>query len=972
MGGEKLPPQPEDIDENRPNSRLKSRVCGQISLSKNDSGKGGRNRLKNLSLAAQSLWAKKSTQDGNMLWLPLIRHMEDAAWTARKLWNSWLPEGIQQAIAAEIGEQDQAEQLAMFLAAVHDLGKATPVFQAKQACPPQRELDEQIEEKLRMAGLPMKNQREFRLGNKTPHALATQVLLEEAGCNRNAASILGAHHGKPPGIGVPDKCTVSAYGFNYHLEGEGKAAWSAVQRELVDYALNLAGFSSIDEVPVPPMAVQVLLSGLLIMTDWIVSNEHYFPYIRPNDSADSIDAALRMQNAWSNLALPAPWQAMTTVDGRKLLQQRFSFVPNALQLTVAETAADIHRPGILVMEAPMGMGKTEAALACAEIFAGKTKRSGVFFALPTQATSDSIFPRLCQWIKKLDMYGGYSINLAHGKAQFNEEFQALRGMEGSTQIGFDEESSLVVHEWFEGQKKSMLADFVAGTIDQLLLAALRQKHVMLRHLGLAGKVVIIDECHAYDAYMGQYLSRALHWLGAYGVPVIVLSATLPASKRQAVIDAYLKKSDAASEPVNLFGEPIGPAPQTPVWVESRDYPLITYTDGDEVKQRAIALEKDSKQVSLGFLLEDQLINLLEDRLSQGGCAGIIVNTVKRSQEIAQQLREHFGEETVQLLHSRFLAPDRTAKEQTLLKELGKPGGLTKRPEKRIVVGTQVMEQSLDIDFDVLITDIAPMDLLLQRIGRLHRHKRNRPEKLTQAQCLIMGCDEEGFEAGASKIYGEYLLMRTKALLPDQLQLPQDIPTLVQDTYEDEIDLAPEPGGYTQAKEKQEKRIKSKEERARKFRIDPVWSGANQNLIGWLDTDMAQQHGEAAVRDTDESMEVLLVRKNREGSLCFLPWVENGRVIPENETPPGNLGKALARQRIRLPGSLCAPWTIDNTIKELEKINSERLLAWQQSPWLKGELFLVLDQEDSANLSGYRLTYSQHNGLLYEKEAAADV
>ncbi|MBT9136939.1 MAG: CRISPR-associated nuclease/helicase Cas3 [Firmicutes bacterium] len=929
--------------------------------------------MKSLSLAAQSLWAKKSTKDGNLLWLPLIIHMKDAAWTARKLWNRWLPEGIKKAIAGEIGEQDLAKQLAMFLAAVHDLGKATPVFQAKHAYPPQRELDDVIEKNVRAAGLPMKNQREFEFANKTPHALATQVLLEEYGCNRNAAAILGAHHGKPPGIGVPDRSTISAYGFNYHLEGEGKMAWSVVQRELMSYALDLAGFSSMDEVPVPPMAAQVLLSGLLIMTDWVVSNEQYYPYIHLGDSAGSIKPEIRMQTAWRKLALPAPWQApKLLLEGHELFQSRFSFKPNTLQLAVTETAAEIHRPGIMVMEAPMGMGKTEAALACAEIFAGKTGRSGVFFALPSQATSDGIFTRLCKWIEKLDLYGGYSINLAHGRAQFNDEFQAHKRMEGSTQIGHDEESSLVVHEWFEGQKKSMLADFVAGTIDQLLLAALRQKHVMLRHLGLAGKVVIIDECHAYDAYMGQYLNRALHWLGAYGVPVVVLSATLPAAKRQDVIEAYLNKSDLAGVSVNLFGEPIGLAPQPSGWAESRDYPLLTYSDGGKVKQRSIVLEDDSKLVDLVFLVENQLVKQLEDLLSHGGCVGIIVNTVRRSQEIAQQIREHFGEEIVQLLHSRFLAPDRTTKEQTLLKELGKTGAETERPEKRIVVGTQVLEQSLDIDFDLLITDIAPMDLLLQRIGRLHRHTRRRPEKLTKAQCLIMGCDENGFEAGASNIYGEYLLMRTKSLLPNQLQIPQDIPSLVQNTYDEDFDISPEPIGYTQAKKEQKKRIDSKEERARKFRIDPVWPGSNQNLVGWLDTYMSQQHGEAAVRDIDESIEVLLVRKNGKGNICFLPWVEGGCVISENEVPPYELGKALARQRIRLPGSFCAPWNIDDTIKELEKINSARLLAWQQSPWLKGELFLVLDQENSARLSGYRLTYCQQNGLLYEKEATADV
>ena len=164
----------------------------------------------------------------------------------------------------------------------------------------------------------------------------------------------------------------------------------------------------------------------------------------------------------------------------------------------------------------MGAGKTEAALVCAEILAAKTKRTGVFFALPTQATSDGIFPRLLDWIKNLDTDSVHAIELAHGKAQFNEDYQALRLFGGDANVGEDEDDGVIVHQWFGGPKKTLLADFVAGTIDQLLLAALKQKHVMLRHLGLAGKVVVIDECHAYDAYMGQYLYRALNWLGVPG------------------------------------------------------------------------------------------------------------------------------------------------------------------------------------------------------------------------------------------------------------------------------------------------------------------------------------------------------------------------------------------------------------------------------------------------------------------------
>lgn len=155
--------------------------------------------MNNLSLAAQSLWAKKSN-DGSMLWLPLWVHMKDSAVTAQMLWNRWLPQGVKKAICSSIMEENLAEQLFVFLAAAHDLGKATPVFQVKPARPLCPELDGRIAENLAMAGLPIKPFTAFKDAKLTPHALATQVLLEQAGCSKNAAIILGAHHGKPPVI----------------------------------------------------------------------------------------------------------------------------------------------------------------------------------------------------------------------------------------------------------------------------------------------------------------------------------------------------------------------------------------------------------------------------------------------------------------------------------------------------------------------------------------------------------------------------------------------------------------------------------------------------------------------------------------------------------------------------------------------------------------------------------------------------
>lgn len=203
-----------------------------------------------------------------------------------------------------------------------------------------------------------------------------------------------------------------------------------------------------------------------------------------------------------------------------------------------------------------------------------------------------------------------------------------------------------VHQWFRGNKQALLANFVIGTVDQLLLAALAQKHVMLRHLGLAGKVVIIDECHAYDTYMNCYLDRALEWLGWYKVPVILLSATLPARRRAELVEAYQQKKAVPDAP----------------WKTSCGYPLLTWTDGAEVKQTAIPPDAPGKTVQLTTLTEPELPALLRRKLAEGGCAGVIVNTVKKAQKIAQMLRESLPDKEVQLFHAQFLMPDRAARE----------------------------------------------------------------------------------------------------------------------------------------------------------------------------------------------------------------------------------------------------------------------------------------------------------------------
>ncbi len=510
------------------------------------------------------------------------------------------------------------------------------------------------------------------------------------------------------------------------------------------------------------------------------------------------------------------------------------------------------------------------------------------------------------------------------------------------------------------------------------MGGLKQKHLALRHLGLANKVVILDECHAYDAYMSQYLYKILNWLGAYDVPVIVLSATLPVDKRKELIDAYLnQESLPANEYDPIFNKEKPEAPPLPQSTATYDYPIITFTDRGEVYQEKISGAQRSLDVVLKNLPNDeQIVAVLEDMLSEGGCAGIVVNTVKRAQNIAMRLRQFFGED-VQLLHSRFVAIDRAQKEQDLFAQLGVDSerkGI--RPQRCIVVGTQIFEQSCDLDFDILISDIGPMDLLIQRIGRLHRHQRSRPQKLLQAQCFVTGMNASGFDSGAEHIYGKYLLMNTRALLPSKITLPDDIPWLVQETYTpaglsmpSELQLE-----YGTAKGKQEQKLANKIARAKTFQISNPYKGLG-DLVGWLDTSISEdpsgKRGEAAVRDIEDSLEVLVVQR-RGKEYYLLPWISKfkGRKILSNEPPGTELARAMAECSIQLPYELC--WKLNDTIRELEKIALHELREWQRSPWLKGELFLILDEQLSTDLCGYHLHYDQRNGMISNKIDEEDV
>ena len=887
--------------------------------------------------------AGKTDPENTSLWLPLWMHLWDTAGIMERLVRYWVPESTKRAM----GFRDEETLLATarFLGGSHDIGKATVVFQANilRSLPEAR----QRLETLTPLDCPVQNSRE------SPHARAGEAILLREECPGGIASIVGAHHGKPQSCAAVDD-QLDGWESNYYPKGQ-KKIWEGFWSELLMAVLQDCGFDDIEELCELDPQEEVLLTGLLIMADWIASNTEYFPLIPVEELGSMEDYPARVDRAWERLKLPFPWEAQPGIAEPQEFAARFGFAPNAVQRAVLEAVDGTMEPGILILEAQMGVGKTEAALAAAEIMAGRFGLGGIFFGLPTQATANGIFPRLLGWADtQSEEELPQAIRLAHGMAELNETYLRLQGYGVQLEQDAPEEHQVQVHQWFRGSKQALLANFVIGTVDQLLMAALAQKHVMLRHLGLAGKVVIIDECHAYDTYMNCYLDRALEWLGWYKVPVILLSATLPARRRAELIEAYQQKKAAPDAP----------------WKTSCGYPLLTWTDGAEVKQRAIPVDTPSRTVQLTTLTEPELPALLRRKLAEGGCAGVIVNTVKKAQKIAQLLRESLPEKEVQLFHAQFLMPDRAAREDQLMERIGKESV----PESRndlIVVGTQVMEQSLDIDLDVLVTELCPMDLLLQRIGRLHRHRRSRPGPLQEAYCAILDTGEEAFDAGSEAVYGQWLLWRTRKYLPRSIRLPEDISPLVQQVYGWEQE-APEAEQSEKLRREYEQTQEKKKARAEAYLVpQPEEHRLAQlnTLDDWMQDEGARSDpaARAAVRDGDPSVEVLVMQRRADGSIHFLPWQEGGSAVAADSPPPPETALKIARQKLRLPAVFGKVWKVDEVIRELEADNRSRLAAWQLSPLLHGELVLLLDENLTAHLAGMELCYDRENGLTCQKE-----
>lgn len=467
-------------------------------------------------MKTSELLAAKSSFEDNTKWLPFNVHASDTAGIIKRLFNKWIAQNVRRRLCAAIGieSSENAEEIVCnyckFIALVHDIGKLTPAFQRKL-----KDNIQGLDDRLFDAGIDLSGLTQI---SESPHNIAGQYILKkEFEVAPPTAVIVGAHHGDCSAD--RGQCSFEA---NYY--GHGKVnvnEWTQIRAEWMEYALSVTGFEDVKNLPNPDVAAQMLITGLLVMSDWIASNTDYFPYIDIEEKLTDEQCEERVRRAWNKLSLTDSWYADFIADSDSFFEERFGFKPNCVQREFMNVVSLCNKPGIYILEAPMGIGKTEAALAATEILASRFGYGGMFFGLPTQATANGIFDRIHSWASGTDDI--HSLRLAHGMTDMNDEYcEMFHGR--ASDISDDDNDNVMVHTWFEGRKQALLSEFVVATVDQFLMASLKQKHVMLRHLGLAGKTVIIDECHAYDRYMYVYLENSLRWMAAYNVPVIILSA----------------------------------------------------------------------------------------------------------------------------------------------------------------------------------------------------------------------------------------------------------------------------------------------------------------------------------------------------------------------------------------------------------------------------------------------------------------
>lgn len=926
----------------------------------------------------QALWAKrrKSIQGKEALdFHPLLFHLMDVATVTECLWRSVLERQLRKEFSARLDlKAEQVGKWIGFWAGLHDLGKASPAFQGKW---------EPARDRLEAAGL-----RCPRLRNPLPHGFLTAVFIPELlssgflGFPSTLAGrlgrALGGHHGNFPRSGDLQAIAKAK-------DQRGGSKWKEVRLRLFQqfakqFPLEDAGMPRDD----PGNSFFILLAGLVSVADWIGSNADYFPFAGDGLDVETYASTVREKAETALKALG--WLGWRLPPGFVSMEELFPAVRvyglRPLQQASARLAESLSEPGLVILEAPMGEGKTEAAMYLADHWAVALGQRGCYFALPTMATSNQMFGRVKGFLK--DRYPDDLVNfqLLHGHASLSAEFRVLREQADRlftpTDIEAEQKGTtsttpaeVVAAEWFTYRKRGLLAPFGVGTVDQALLAVLKTRHYFVRLFGLAGKTVIIDEVHAYDAYMMKLLERLLEWLAACGCGVVLLSATLPKIRRQALVEAFAKGLGADAAHQQLRQEPY---PRL-TWL-SHASSGVEHFPASRQFTRTLRCEWIDGAIPMETGQVFPLGSRLQAVLAEGGCAAVICNTVGRAQEVYRALKPYFpdldvddGHDELNLFHARYLYEDREKREGQALRRFGKPSDLkVRRPRRAVLVATQVIEQSLDLDFDLMVTEMAPVDLLLQRAGRLHRHVRPRPDKLQEPSLWIMAPESEGgvpfFDPGTEAVYERHILLRSWLALKDRpaVAIPGDMEFLIEKVY----DESPPPTGLAPAL------IQAWEESLKILQGD-LRHDAAEALFRYISPpyyrdDILEDRNPELEEDAPEVHKSLqaATRLGAPGVSLICLYGDGVKValdpkgcrtINLQEKPSGEATRALLHRSVTLSHRGLVPWLINN---------GERPPGWQKHPLLCRCRLVRLDENHAWRGDGYELRLSPEEGIVITK------
>lgn len=709
---------------------------------------------------------------------PLFCHMIDVGQVALALWNQVLTRSFHAQIATALGiDPDVAGRLFAFWCAIHDIGKASPNFQRKF---------EPAVARLKQVGFTFppvfgKNQ----CYHATISALVLPELLNEETAlsiedAREVAQALGGHHGTWPTFEIRRQ----------HEPQIGDERWRQAQRALVRELIDLFNPPQIQHLgrnSEERGTILALLSGFASVADWLGSMSDYFHFSTPQVAPELYMqlATRRAERVLQKLGW-TDWHPPTTPLSFKALH---GFDPRSAQQAVIELNPGGQEPTLLIAEVPTGSGKTELALYLADRWAVEAQHRGMYVAMPTQATSNQMWQRVGNFLSKRYPQQVLNYHLIHGNAQWQDDlpdltFQVVEdGSEAEARQG-----QLQAQSWFLPRKRTLLAPFAVGTVDQALLSVLQTRHFFVRLFGLSHKTLIFDEVHAYDTYMNTLFQRLLSWLRAVGASVIILSATLPAATRRQLVSAWR-------------GSPVGAEQLT------GDYPAVTVASVNTLYTKPLPAgeTRTVKLAWIGYTPAEIVAEVRARMQADGGAIAIICNRVRRAQEIYQALlaAKLVPDEDLILFHARTPGIWRNATEKMVLERFGKDAQ-SRRPA--IVVATQVIEQSLDLDFDLMISDLAPIDLILQRAGRLHRHNRpERPAGMQEPTLLLTTplskSDGTPDWSGDEHVYESYVLLRSLLTLcgiNGEIRLPQQTVALIEAVYGDEVIPADLPATWSNA------------------------------------------------------------------------------------------------------------------------------------------------------------------------------